>query len=342
MNELIGKNIHGFRITDILGEGGMGVVYKAYDTKLERNVAIKMLHTRPNQSEQLLHQLRKEAKHQAKLIHPNIVMVHGLLEHFSFLGIVMEYVDGANLHQVIAHKGRLNVNESIKILEQVLLGIDYAHSKGFVHRDIKPSNIILNNEGVAKIMDFGISKSSFDTGSVETPHPHMGTVYYMSPEQVRGHSATPLSDIYSIGCTAYEMLTGFPPFYSKNNYEVMERHLQQPPVSLANIIYGVPEWLDGIIIKALEKNPGFRYHSCGEMFHAIQNRINTHRTTQEQVTYAPLPKRSSVILRFFTWLIIITLLTAVSYFVVKSVEFSNSEVRKPDPNKPQQIERFIE
>ena len=130
MPDLVGKNIHGFRITGVLGQGGMGIVYKAYDIKLERPVAIKMLHTRPNHSSRIIHQLRKEAKHQAKLVHPNIVMVHGLLEHFSFLGIVMEFVEGENLHQLISRKGRLSVNETLNILKQVLLGFDYAHSKG--------------------------------------------------------------------------------------------------------------------------------------------------------------------------------------------------------------------
>ncbi|MDH7606125.1 MAG: serine/threonine-protein kinase, partial [Melioribacter sp.] len=162
MENLIGILIDNYRIVSILGKGGMGIVYKAYDTKLDRYVAIKMLNVDTYDHARFIERFKREAKNQAKLSHPNIVTVYGFIEYEDLLGIVMEYVEGESLEKVLQRQGRFNLYDVMYILKQILLGLGYAHSKGFVHRDIKPSNIILNREGIAKIMDFGISKSMFD------------------------------------------------------------------------------------------------------------------------------------------------------------------------------------
>ncbi|MEW6701666.1 MAG: protein kinase [Bacteroidota bacterium] len=269
MENLIGAIIDNYRIVSVLGKGGMGIVYKAYDTKLDRYVAIKFLNSQVHDKERFIERFKREAKNQAKLSHPNIVAVYGFIEYSNLLGIVMEYVEGESLEKVIERQGRFNLYDVIYIIKQLLLGIGYAHTKGFVHRDIKPSNIILNKEGVTKVMDFGISKSLFDNDMTKTGS-KIGTVYYMSPEQVRGEETTNRSDIYSIGCTAYEMIVGQPPFESQSEYEVMDSHLKKTASRVSEKMTGIPEQVDKIIFKALEKNPLNRYTTCEEMFNDVQ------------------------------------------------------------------------
>jgi len=269
MEDLLGKSIDNYKVVSVLGRGGMGIVYKAYDTKLDRYVAIKMLNAHSVNKATFIERFKREAKNQAKLSHPNIVAVYGFIEYADFLGIVMEYVEGESLEKVIDKQGRFNLYDVIYILKQLLLGMGYAHSKGFVHRDIKPSNIILNKEGITKIMDFGISKSIVDNDMTKTGS-KIGTVYYMSPEQVRGQEVTNRSDIYSIGCTAFEMIVGQPPFNYQSEYEVMDGHLKKNAPRMSEIMSGIPDPIDRIIAKSLEKNPLSRYNSCEEMFNEIQ------------------------------------------------------------------------
>ncbi|MCL6100735.1 MAG: protein kinase [Bacteroidetes bacterium] len=269
MEDLIGKIIDNYRVVSVLGKGGMGIVYKAYDTKLDRYVAIKMLNASAHDKERFIERFKREAKNQAKLSHPNIVAVYGFIEYSNLLGIVMEYVEGESLEKVIDRQGRFNLYDVIYILKQLLLGMGYAHSKGFVHRDIKPSNIILNKEGITKIMDFGISKSLYDNSVTKTGS-KIGTVFYMSPEQVKGQEVTNRSDIYSIGCTVYEMIVGQPPFDYTSEYEVMDGHLKKAPTKISEKLTSVPEQVDKIVLKALEKSPLNRYSSCEEMFQDVQ------------------------------------------------------------------------
>ncbi|MHB9039607.1 MAG: protein kinase domain-containing protein [Melioribacteraceae bacterium] len=273
MENLIGKTIDNYKVVSVLGKGGMGIIYKAYDTKLDRYVAIKMLNSQVNDKEHFIERFKREAKNQAKLSHPNIVTVYGFIEYSDLLGIVMEYVEGESLEKVIERQGRFNLYDVIYIIKQLLLGIGYAHSKGFVHRDIKPSNIILNKEGITKIMDFGISKSLFDNSMTKTGS-KIGTVYYMSPEQIRSEEVTNRSDIYSIGCTAYEMIVGEPPFDFQSEYEVMDAHLKKNPPRVTDKMTGIPESVDKILQKALEKNPLNRYNTCEEMFIDVQELDN--------------------------------------------------------------------
>lgn len=270
MENLLGKLIDNYRIVSVLGKGGMGIVYKAYDVKLDRYVAVKMLNAETYDRERFIERFKREAKNQAKLSHPNIVTVYGFIEYSDLLGIVMEYVEGESLEKVIQRQNRFNLYDVLYILKQLLLGLGYAHSKGFVHRDIKPSNIILNKEGITKIMDFGISKSLFDKNMTKTGS-KVGTVYYMSPEQIKGEEVTNRSDIYSIGCTVYEMIVGTPPFDYDSEYEVMDSHLKKSPTRISSKLTGIPEQVDRVINKALEKNPNERYSACEEMYNDVQD-----------------------------------------------------------------------
>lgn len=289
MEDLIGKTVDNYQITSELGKGGMGIVYLAYDVQLDRKVAIKMLNSRTIGKENFIQRFKREAKNQAKLTHPNIVTVYGFIEYFDLLGIVMEYVEGESLEKVIYRQKRLHLFDAVYILKQVLAGIGYAHSKGFIHRDMKPSNIIFNKEGVAKIMDFGISKSLFEKGVTQTGA-KVGTVLYMSPEQIKGTAITPVSDIYSIGCTFYEMVTGLPPFYSESEYDVMDGHLKSVPAKMSERIPGIPTIVDKVISKSLNKAPNERYADCNEFLVALRE-IDKYIAGQQLGAQTPPPRR---------------------------------------------------
>ncbi|MCX7876965.1 MAG: serine/threonine protein kinase [Melioribacteraceae bacterium] len=262
MKNLIGKIFHGFEFIDLIGEGGMGNVFKARDLELDRIVAIKVIRTENNRSFHSLKKLRKEAKNQAKLIHPNIITIHELIEINSSIGIVMEFVDGEDLASIIRRKQRLDFPLIKNILLQILDGLDFAHSHGIIHRDIKPSNIIIRKDGVAKIADFGIAKSVEDFESFTTSSKMVGTLFYMSPEQISGGKISHLSDLYSLGCTAYEMSTGFPPFYYQNKAQVIYAHLNEYPAPIQSFRNDFPSSFNKLIFELIEKNPKARPKSC--------------------------------------------------------------------------------
>jgi len=319
MENLIGKLIDNYRIVSVLGKGGMGIVYKAYDTKLDRYVAIKMLNAQSYDRERFVERFKREAKNQAKLSHPNIVTVYGFIEYGDLLGIAMEYVEGESLEKVIQRQGRFNLYDVIYILKQALLGLGYAHSKGFVHRDIKPSNIILNKEGITKIMDFGISKSLFDKNMTKTGS-KIGTVYYMSPEQIKGEDVTNRSDIYSLGCTTYEMIVGTPPFDFASEYEVMDSHLKKNPPKISSKLTGIPDLVDKVVQKSLEKNPLDRYSSCEEMYNDVQE-LDKH-VAKLYTSYFKKTNERSTRYKAFSSLAfagIIVLMIALAYFVYTQV-----------------------
>ncbi|PKL82999.1 MAG: hypothetical protein CVV24_07215 [Ignavibacteriae bacterium HGW-Ignavibacteriae-3] len=330
MENLIGKIIDNYKIVSVLGKGGMGIVYKAYDTKLDRYIAIKMLNPPVGgDQDRFIERFKREAKNQAKLSHPNIVAVYGFIEYSNLLGIVMEYVEGESLEKVIERQGRFNLYDVIYIIKQLLLGIGYAHSKGFVHRDIKPSNIILNKEGITKVMDFGISKSVIDNGMTKTGS-KIGTVYYMSPEQIKSEEVTNRSDIYSIGCTAYEMIIGDPPFEFPSEYEVMDAHLKKSPPKITDRMSGVPEKIDKIFMKAMEKNPLNRYASCEEMYTDVQDLdIQVAKLTSYFRRTEPRSKRYKIF-AVSSYIIFALVMIALSYFVYTQVNklVSSNQIEK--------------
>jgi len=281
VEELIGKKIENYRIISILGKGGMGVVFKAKDEKLDRFVAIKFLAFEMIDKPKLAERFKREARNHAQLLHPNIVTVYGFIEYKQLLGIVMEYVEGESLEKVIFKNMRLHIYDVVYVMRQVLLGIGYAHSKGFIHRDIKPSNIIINSEGTVKIMDFGISKSVFDRDMTVTGS-KLGTVFYMSPEQIKGDNVNYLSDIYSLGCTMFEMITGQPPFYSDTEYDVMDGHLKSEPPKVSSFVPGIPDLLEKIIEKCLQKSAEMRYKSCGDIIDELHQLDEYLKTVQSK------------------------------------------------------------
>ncbi len=326
---MIGSIIENYKIISVLGEGGMGIVYKGFDLKLERYVAIKILSQHALINPQFIARFKREAKNQAKLTHPNIVPVYGFTEDNHTLGIVMEYVEGETLEHLIKRNERLSTIESLSILKQILTGVGYAHSKGFVHRDIKPSNVIINNEGTVKIMDFGISKSIYDSKGITKTGAKLGTVLYMSPEQIRALEPTNQSDIYSIGITFYEMLNGKTPFEDGTDFEIMEAHLKKYPPKLSTILTDIPSQIDNIISKALNKSLDKRYQTCNDFSSDVENLLVElsnplpNRKTKRKITSSELtngrPSFFAKIRFYLLAFLFICLFGLLFYFVFSTV-----------------------
>jgi len=270
MIRIIGKTIGNYRITEEIGHGGMGRVYKGIHMTLDRVAAIKMINPRLLGDPEVINRFYKEAKIQAQLNHPNIVTVYDFLEVESGYFIVMEYVHGESLGKILWKHGPLGTPVAISVFKQILDGIGYAHSKGVIHRDIKPNNFLLT-PSLVKISDFGIAQIICDTG-LNANEGVVGTPKYMSPEQILGEKTDHRSDIYSLGITLYEMLTGRVPFGSDSDtdYGIKRGHIELPPPSLSRIKPDIPGELENIVFRALAKRPEERFQSIDEFFLALE------------------------------------------------------------------------
>ncbi len=225
---MIGTQIANYRIEEKLGEGGMGVVYKAVDVNLDRTVALKFLSTELNRDPGLIERFQAEAKAQANLNHTNIATLYNFINVDGNWLIAMEYVDGINLEETILRNGVMQYQDAVPLFKQALLGIGFAHRFGIIHRDIKPANIMINKHGIVKVMDFGIAKVLSGRRLTRTGVA-VGTVSYMSPEQIRNQGVDIRSDIYSLGVTLYQMLTAHVPFESESDFQVQYDHVNTPP-----------------------------------------------------------------------------------------------------------------
>lgn len=320
MEELINKVIENYKFISVLGKGGMGIVYKAYDIKLDRYVAIKILSSRITGKPKHIERFKREARNQAHLSHSNIVTVYGFIEHADLLGIVMEFIDAPSVDKLIYKYKKLHINDAVLILKQVLAGIGFAHSKGYVHRDIKPSNILVTKDGFAKVMDFGISKSLFDR-DVTQIGAKIGTVFYMSPEQVRGENVNHLSDIYSLGCTFYEIIVGEPPFYFDSEFDVMEAHLKKQVPKIFNKIPAIPKEVDDLLSKAMQKNPASRFQTCEEFYKEVEE-LEKHLAKIQSDIFVhrnPNPKKKKI-LSIIGFSFLIASVFIVSFFAYKAVD----------------------
>lgn len=281
---MVGRQIQHYRIISELGEGGMGKVYKAFDTKLERFVAIKFLNPHLLKDSLFLERFRTEGRNHAKLSHPNIVMVYGFIEYGEMVGLIIEYVEGFTIENLIEKYKRLNLIYSLKIIRQVLIALEYAHSKGLIHRDIKPSNIIIDNSGVAKLMDFGISKSVHSKSDLTRMGRNVGTILYMSPEQINNQESTVKTDLYSLSITLYEMLNGSPPYYYDNEFKIYEAHLKQLPVRLSSKYLDIPPEVDDLIVSAMNKSTSVNYSTSSEFRRAVEDLIFSLPVKINQIT----------------------------------------------------------
>lgn len=265
-----GTRIANYQVLEKLGEGGMGSVYLAHDLSLERRVAIKVISPELAHNSQLMQRFRIEAIAQARFNHSNIVTIHSFDHVNELYYIVMEYVDGSTLKSIISEKGQLTIPQSLMILSHILSGLAYAHSKGVLHRDIKPANIFITTDNSVKIGDFGIAKVEGFDGLTRVGSA-IGTPLYSSPEQIRGAKMGPGTDIYSIGVTFYEMVTGIPPFGSSksSNFEIQQAHLEKTPRKPSTVNAAIPSYIDTVIMKSLSKNPDDRYKSATDFKNEI-------------------------------------------------------------------------
>lgn len=249
-----------YELVERIGDGGMAEVYRAHDKMLDRFVAIKILHPQFTSDESFVTRFRREAQGAAKLSHPNIVSIYDVGSCEGKHYIVMEYIKGETLKDKINREGPLPLDVTLKIVQEIAGALENAHANHLVHCDIKPHNILINEAGHVKVADFGIARATSSstityTGSI------VGSVHYFSPEQAKGHTISPKSDIYSLGVVMYEMLTGKVPFTGETAVSIAIKHLQEAPIAPHELRPDIPPLVEAIVLKAMDKNPDNRFSS---------------------------------------------------------------------------------
>ncbi|GBF12191.1 Stk1 family PASTA domain-containing Ser/Thr kinase [Tepidibacillus infernus] len=271
-----------YKIVEKIGGGGMADVFRAIDEVLQEEVAVKVLRQQYVHDDDFVKRFRREAHSVASLSHENVVKIFDIGEEKEIYYIVMEYVKGSTLKEVIQRKGKLPIKEALKIAEQIALALDHAHQHHIIHRDIKPHNILIGNQGQVKVTDFGIARAVSSatitqTGSV------LGSVHYLSPEQARGGWTDEKTDLYSLGVVLYEMITGSLPFSGDSPISVALKHLQENFIYPRELDPSIPQSVENIILRALMKDPLKRYASAEEMFKDIKTALDPKRIHEPRI-----------------------------------------------------------
>ncbi len=253
-----------------VGVGGMGVVYRAHDTELNRTVALKVLPPHLCKYPDYLKRFHTEAQAQARLNSPYVITLYELMEHSVGEILVLEYVEGETLEKRLRRYGALAVPEAVRLFEQTLCGVEHMHQMGVVHRDLKPSNIFITHEGEVKLMDFGIARlmENHDPSQKGTM---VGTLLYIAPEQINGRETDCRSDVYTLGISLYEAVTGRLPFERRSDYALMHAHVQEKPLNPKEYQRRLPRELAAVIMKAIEKDPNRRFQTVVEFRAALLN-----------------------------------------------------------------------
>ncbi len=291
---MIGQIIGNYKIEEKLGEGGMGAVYRGVDTMLDREVAIKVLRPELTSQTAVVERFRSEAVTLAKLNHPNIATLYSLFRSGDELFMVLEFVRGETLDNILQRRGALPAAEAIPVFSQVLDGIDHAHELGVVHRDIKPANMMLTEKGTLKVLDFGIARL-LGSARMTRAGNIIGTLEYMAPEQVKGLETDGRSNIYALGMMLYEVLTGRLPFQTENEFELMQMQTSEMPPFPREINPNIPEEVEAAIMIAIQKNPADRFQTAGDFREMLLDAgFATHGTMHGATgTHKRLPTKPS-------------------------------------------------
>ena len=265
---MIGETIEHYKILETVGRGGMGVVYKAIDLNLDRIVAVKVLSAELRDDPEFVQRFRQEARVQASLNHPNIAILFDFLVWNSSPVTVMEFIDGETLQHRLQNGAPIPAHLGLPIFVQALRGVAAGHRRGIIHRDLKPANLMITNEGVVKVTDFGIAKMQSSTGLTQFST-RVGSSSYMSPEQILGRPVDVRTDIYAMGVTLYEMLCGRPPFQARTSFELESAHVRDTPLPPIAYYPQIPRQAVDAVMRALSKEPNERFATAGEFIQAL-------------------------------------------------------------------------
>jgi eukaryotic-like serine/threonine-protein kinase len=259
-----------YQVIARIASGGMGEVFRARDSVLDRDVAIKVLHRNLAGDPGFIDRFRREARSAALLSHPNIVAIHdwGSTTSGTYF-MVMEFVQGRNVRDLLSATGRLEPQQALEVILQMLAALDHAHRKGIVHRDVKPENVLVTPEGTVKVADFGLARALAEARVSQAPGTVTGTVQYLAPEQIHGEPADPRTDLYALGIVAYELLTGSVPFTGETSVAIAYKHLSETVPAPSRITPAVPPDLDRVVLSATEKDPDLRPASASDMRSAL-------------------------------------------------------------------------
>ncbi len=282
-----------YEILSLIGQGGMADVYKARDTILNRIVAIKVLRDKLSQDAMALVRFQREASAASRLSHPNVVDIYDVGEYEGMHYIVMEFIRGRTLKELIAQRGALDVDEAIGIMKQLVSAINHAHENNIIHRDIKPQNVLVKDDGTIKITDFGIAVAN---GSVQLTFNNtvMGSAHYLAPETTQGKEPNEQVDIYSLGIVFYELLTGKVPFTGKTPTEIAIKHLRKPMPFVRDFNPNIPQSVENIILKATAKNLSQRYVSCKEMLYDLIHCLDPEYRDMKRIKVDQNPSKELV------------------------------------------------
>lgn len=268
---MIGRSVGEYQLVSLLGEGGMGVVFKGQHSTLGQVVAIKMLHPNMIKAKSIKERFVREAQAMARLRHPNILQIYNFIENEDGCFIILEYVEGKSFEELLEESGLLPASRAIDLFIPILKAMHYAHSNGVIHRDIKPANLMVLNSGAPKVLDFGTAKLANASGpQLTAAGMTLGTVVYMSPEQLMGRDLSPQADIYSLGVTLYELTTHKLPFYHDDEMKLMRMIMKEPAPPPSMAYPAMPKSLETVILRAIEKDRAKRYASAEEFSAALQ------------------------------------------------------------------------
>ena len=287
---LIGRTLHHFEIQDELGRGGMAVVYRAHQTNLQRSVAIKVLPPEMTFDQSYIARFQQEARAAAGLEHSHIVPIYEVGEAEGFHYIVMKYIEGETLKEVIDRHAPMSVERVYELLEPIARALDYAHSRGVVHRDIKPSNVMINQDGWVFLTDFGLARGNTEgAAGLTQAGTIMGTPEYMSPEQAQGLTVGAPSDIYSLAIMAYQMLSKHTPFKGDNPQSILFARVMHAPTPISDYLPGVPVAVEDVLMRALARDPAKRFDSAKVFLTALREAGKQVSTSGQATIAVPAP-----------------------------------------------------